>query len=945
MILAVAMIAILAIAIPVLFLTSKSTKTTPPQSTTKRPVPPKFLEQPKNFKMPEMAEFVPSKITITYKPEVAIITQGINQHKSKFKPEDISGGLPESSIQILMDIGVMEMERVFKDKAFVGEGITTKKPDDLSNYFLLYIDNNEIEKGVNALLKDPNIVYAEPDYIYKGQAFPDDPRFYEQWALTKIHADNAWDTTTGSHSVRVAVVDSGADLDHPDLQLNVSSGGSFMTGEQGRVAQDDNGHGTHVAGIIGAVGNNSTGVTGINWNVNVVAFRGLKNQPPSQQNPGGQAGGEKVEIMGAIDAASGSGVSVMNLSLGIPQYDYQLYTVVQQAIQNNIVVVAASGNEGRGSVSYPAGFEGVLSVGATDENDNRAPFSNYGPGLGVVAPGTNILSTWWDNTYALDQGTSMASPYVAGLAALILSVNPDLTPDQVKFIIESTAEKVGGVFYGGVGPDPGNQTGWNNFYGYGRINVGAAVEKAQITEGACNIDDAYWLATDTSTGNPPYTVGPGSSVYLETVTSGDCDNKKLVYDCFEDDGVSGIDAGDDELAEPQDPLDIDISDSDRTADVWTAVVSPVADEFTDNPNNPIDEYYCQVSVEGEGGGFVTTSSSNAGKLIKVDPSLEPSSAATPTPTPGQAGATIRPTATPLLTYQCTQQGQPQAGRQLQLDTLQCGTGLPLATPAPSSSTNTPLPSFAPAEPEVCFPNSGRPMSGNCTCPSNEYVISCKDGACVDFHEGGVRFSCIGWEDVWCSNYGDGDYCIAKPVVYLYPTKDTNIDVSVETVGNIVISDPFYPIGGWKNVMAHPNGFLEYEGKSYRELFYETDVKEINPPKEGLVIKKEDLDFELSEIITRLGLIGEEKKEFLEYWLPRLHELKSPYILFSIMDSEEKERTDKLNILPKPDTLIEFIAYFKVLDGPVSVSPLTLPAIPPQRVGFTAVEWGGVIDNK
>ncbi len=187
-------------------------------------------------------------------------------------------------------------------------------------------------------------------------------------------------------------------------------------------------------------------------------------------------------------------------------------------------------------------------------------------------------------------------------------------------------------------------------------------------------------------------------------------------------------------------------------------------------------------------------------------------------------------------------------------------------------------------------------------------------------------------------------CIAKPVIYLYPTTPTLVDVSVKVPGNIFISDPLYPDGGWKNVLAHPNGSLLYENKKYSELFFESDVDKVNPPDNGIVIAKRDLKKTLTDTVTKLGLIGAEKEEFLDFWIPVLNDLDSPYILFSILDDVEKERVDHVEISPRPDTFIAFIAYFKPLTAPpTDIKPLNLPESPPERIGFTAVEWGGTID--
>ncbi len=206
----------------------------------------------------------------------------------------------------------------------------------------------------------------------------------------------------------------------------------------------------------------------------------------------------------------------------------------------------------------------------------------------------------------------------------------------------------------------------------------------------------------------------------------------------------------------------------------------------------------------------------------------------------------------------------------------------------------------------------------------------------------------------CSNFGEnqcsecglenGIICWDKPVIYLYPESKVSVDVEVVTDGKIVVSDPHYPAGGWKNVIAEPSGTIFYQGKKYSQLYYETSVQDNGEIKNGIIISSNNLDPKLDEIITRLGLTGREKEEFLDYWLPRLHGLGSKYILFSLIDSETKNMHDKLIINPEPETRIEFIAYFKPLNKPIDISELKLTE-PPVRRGFTIVEWGGTIDLK
>jgi hypothetical protein len=149
---------------------------------------------------------------------------------------------------------------------------------------------------------------------------------------------------------------------------------------------------------------------------------------------------------------------------------------------------------------------------------------------------------------------------------------------------------------------------------------------------------------------------------------------------------------------------------------------------------------------------------------------------------------------------------------------------------------------------------------------------------------------------------------------------------------------------WQNVLAHPDGTLVYQGGIYKELYYETEVDHVRQPKTGFVIPTAQLEERLTHITSQLGLKDNERQEFLEYWLPQLYELNSPYILFSLVEPDEKERIDHVDISPKPDTFINFLAYFKPVSSPFyDIEPLILPQAP-KRVGFTAVEWGGTIEK-
>ena len=249
---------------------------------------------------------------------------------------------------------------------------------------------------------------------------------------------------------------------------------------------------------------------------------------------------------------------------------------------------------------------------------------------------------------------------------------------------------------------------------------------------------------------------------------------------------------------------------------------------------------------------------------------------------------------------------------------------------------------------ICPVDTGKPVTLPCICKARQGMFTCKNKRCVvenPFDTQAKADFCNQY--IFCEtnlNYGDGSYCIGKPVIYLYPTTETYVNVTVKTQGKIIVSDPLYPSGGWKNVLAHPSGKLVYMGKTYRELFYEIESGKVNRPKKGIVLSKENLKSNLRDKIILLGLTKkDEQDEFLDFWIPRLQELDTNYIFFSVLEKEEKERQDSVLITPKPDTFIEFIAYFAPLINPKNVIQLTItPA--PERKGFTAVEWGGVIGD-
>ncbi|HVT00981.1 MAG TPA: hypothetical protein VHE53_01965 [Patescibacteria group bacterium] len=190
-----------------------------------------------------------------------------------------------------------------------------------------------------------------------------------------------------------------------------------------------------------------------------------------------------------------------------------------------------------------------------------------------------------------------------------------------------------------------------------------------------------------------------------------------------------------------------------------------------------------------------------------------------------------------------------------------------------------------------------------------------------------------------SNY----WCDAKPVIYLYPDTPTKVNVKVTIPGKITVSIPEYK-NEWENVLADPDGKLSYQGKTYPYLFYETMQDKANSPTYGAFVLKKDLRNELIKITSALGLNKSEQKDFLSYWIPRLNEVNKKYILVSYFAPDKKDSVDKVDIDPKPDTFIQFIMYYKGVDKPYSLPKLTLPNRVQERIGFTAVEWGGILED-
>ncbi len=332
-------------------------------------------------------------------------------------------------------------------------------------YLLKHESSQNAVETFKHLMESPFIQIIEPNYLYYPDTVPDDPSFAMCWGLSNvgqldgkgfkgipgvdIKALEAWKITTGSSDVVVGVVDTGVDFSHPDLAANAWINQAEAQGQPGvdddnngyiddihgydflnNRAQiiDDHGHGTHVSGIIGARGQNGIGTAGVAWNVRIMGLKFLSKN----------GGGALADAIKAIQYGVKMGARILNNSWGTGQYSELLKQTIDQADQAGVLFVAAAGNRGRNAdenPDYPAAYKvpSVVSVASIDNRGRLSKFSNYGNrSVHIAAPGENVFSTLPDNSYASWSGTSMAAPYVAGVASLVLSENPAMTSRDLK---------------------------------------------------------------------------------------------------------------------------------------------------------------------------------------------------------------------------------------------------------------------------------------------------------------------------------------------------------------------------------------------------------------------------------------------------------------------------------------------------------------------------------
>lgn len=401
------------------------------------------------------AEIIPGRLIVRFKPNVIEVPKGLTVASLK------AASVRPASVKALNSkYNVQKLKKIYAEALALKPG--RKFLDD---YYVVYFPTGESVAAAAAdFSSDPNVLMAVPSTrVHIHSTTPNDPRFPDQYALTNIQAPQGWDRTTGDSSVVVAVLDTGISYTHPDLSAaRIDPRGKNIINPSATPA-DDHGHGTEVSGIIGATTNNGIGVAGVDWQCKILPIKVLDSL----------GSGAIEDILSGLAYASACEADVVNMSFGQYETSAPLQQACQDAHDSGQLLIASAGNGNTSQEAYPAAFDTVVAIAAVDQDDKRSiwsgtdPYtgrrqaSNYGPWVGLSAPGTLIWTTTYDGSYSGGiNGTSSAAPFVAGLAALVKSVNPSLSNSALAEKISDGADNVDAL-------NPGF-AGW---LGSGRINA------------------------------------------------------------------------------------------------------------------------------------------------------------------------------------------------------------------------------------------------------------------------------------------------------------------------------------------------------------------------------------------------------------------------------------------------------------------------------------------
>jgi subtilisin family serine protease len=453
-------------------------------------MPDDTLRAPASVFGPDVPTAIPGEVVLSASPApaanvgISIASLAAAEAVSPAAVEGIGLAAVDS---VLAPLGVRSVAQVYSPAPpRVVAGVATMAEVDAPTTVRVRYESDESpERVAEKLASLEEVAWAEPNRWREATVTPNDPQFGQQWGLTKIGCPDAWDATTGDPAVVVAVVDTGVDLSHPELEPKLLAGQNLVDFPAGAESiegwvlegdfagvdsnpQDDVGHGTHVAGTICCASNNGVGVAGVSWDVRLLPVRVLVRA--RELATGRISGiGSSANIAAGIRWATDNGAKIINMSLG----GYQETTVEREAVEYatsmGVVVIAAMGNDSVTQAHYPSAFDRVIAVAATDAQDKRAPFSNMGSWVDVAAPGVGIQSTYWASTYASLSGTSMATPHVSGVAALVLSQNGGLNAEEVAEILRETAKE--------LKANPGDPVP-NDQFGAGLVQAPAAITAA-----------------------------------------------------------------------------------------------------------------------------------------------------------------------------------------------------------------------------------------------------------------------------------------------------------------------------------------------------------------------------------------------------------------------------------------------------------------------------------
>ncbi len=427
-----------------------------------------------------------------------------------------SASLPAAMSKTLQKFGIEKVEKRFHLKESI-----QKADIPLNKVAVLKYSSPMNPKFLaQKISKLKGVEWAEPYYLDQIMYTPNDPDFSVQWHLAKIQAELAWDINKGDSSIIVAINDTGVDWDHPDLAANIwtnsneipdngidDDNNGFIDDIRGwdfggingtpdnNPMEDRSDHGTHVAGLVSAVTDNGIGIASIGFNTTIMPVKTSRDDV--RDNNGNALISNGYDgIIYAVD----NGAKVINCSWGSYSYSTAAQMVIDYAVDHGVLLVGAAGNENLPEVIYPGGYNGALSVGATTSTDTKASFSNYGKYVEVMAPGHGLWATWQNDTYASLSGTSMASPVVAGIAALVYSQFPSYNPLQVAEQIRATCDNIDSVNSSRVG-----------LLGSGRVNA----YKALSTTDAKSVRLQSVQFTDEGDGDGILEPGETVSVYAE----------------------------------------------------------------------------------------------------------------------------------------------------------------------------------------------------------------------------------------------------------------------------------------------------------------------------------------------------------------------------------------------------------------------------------------------